>query len=62
MAAAAAIAATGISNGSQAVVLIVFAVLGTIGVAAPLVIYLATGDRAGHVLEGLRHWLARDTR
>jgi threonine/homoserine/homoserine lactone efflux protein len=60
IAAAAAIAGTGISNGSQAIVLLVFAVVGTIGVAAPLVIYLAMGDRAGHVLDGLRHWLARN--
>jgi threonine/homoserine/homoserine lactone efflux protein len=60
IAAAAAIAGTGISNGSQAIVLLVFAVVGTIGVAAPLGIYLAMGDRAGHVLDGLRHWLARN--
>ena len=60
IAAAASIAGTGISSGSQAVVLVVFAVLGTIGVAAPLGIYVAMGDRAGHVLEGLRHWLARN--
>jgi hypothetical protein len=60
VAAAASIAATGISNGRQAVVLIVFAVVGTIGVAAPLAIYLATGDQAAHLLDGLRHWLARN--
>jgi Sap-like sulfolipid-1-addressing protein len=60
IAAAAAIAGTGISNGSQAIVLLVFAVVGTIGVAAPLGIYLAMGNRAAHVLDGLRHWLARN--
>jgi hypothetical protein len=60
IAAAASIAATGISNGDQAVVLLVFALVGTIGVAAPLAIYLAMGDRARHVLDGLRHWLARN--
>jgi len=58
--AAASIAATGIGNGSQAVVLLFFAVLGTIGVAAPLGIYVATGDRAAQLLEGLRHWLLRN--
>jgi hypothetical protein len=60
IAAAAAIAGTGVSNGSQAIVLLVFAVVGTIGVAAPLGIYLAMGDRAEHVLEDLRHSLARN--
>jgi hypothetical protein len=60
IAAAASIAATGISNGSQAIALLVFAVVGTIGVAAPLGIYFAMGDRAEHVLNGLQHWLARN--
>jgi hypothetical protein len=26
----------------------------------PLAIYLAMGNRAEHVLDGLRHWLARN--
>jgi threonine/homoserine/homoserine lactone efflux protein len=60
IAAATAIAATGISSGSQAVALLIFAVIGTVGVAAPLVIYVATGDRAAHILDDLRHWLARN--
>jgi hypothetical protein len=33
---------------------IVFTLIATIGVAAPLVIYLAMGERAGAILEGLR--------
>jgi Sap, sulfolipid-1-addressing protein len=60
IAAAASIAATGISGGNQAIALLVFAVVGTIGVTAPLANYLGMGDRAGHVLDGLRHWLARN--
>jgi hypothetical protein len=60
IAAAAAIAGTGISNGSQAVVLLVFAAVGTIGVAAPLAIYFAMSDRAEQLLDHLRHWLARN--
>jgi threonine/homoserine/homoserine lactone efflux protein len=60
IAAAASIAATGISNGDQAIALLVFAVVGTIGVAAPLAIYLAMDERAGQILDGLRHWLARN--
>jgi threonine/homoserine/homoserine lactone efflux protein len=39
IAAAASIAATGIANGDQAIALVVFAVVGTLGVAAPLAIY-----------------------
>jgi threonine/homoserine/homoserine lactone efflux protein len=60
IAAGASIAATGISGADQAVVLVVFALVGTVGVAVPLVIYLATGDRAPHLLDGLRYWLARN--
>lgn len=60
IAAAASIAAAGISSGDQAVVLVVFALVGTIGVAAPLGIYVAMGERAQHVLIDLQHWLARN--
>jgi hypothetical protein len=60
IAAAAAIAGTGISHSDQAIVLLVFAVVGTIGVAAPLAIYFAMSDQAAHVLDSLRHWLARN--
>jgi len=58
VAAAAAIAQTGIPGGEQAVAYAVFAVIGTIGVAAPVVIYFAMGDRAGPILDGLRSWMA----
>jgi hypothetical protein len=60
IAAAAAIAATGISGGNQAVAYAVFALIGTIGVAVPVVIYFAMGDRAGPLLAGLRTWMARN--
>ena len=43
---AAAIAQTGISGGQQAIAYAVFAVLGTVGVAAPVVIYLSLGKRS----------------
>jgi hypothetical protein len=59
-AAAASIAVTGISNGEQAIALVVFAIVGTLGVAAPLGIYIAMGKRAQHVLADLQHWLARN--
>ena len=55
--AAAAIAQTGIPGGEQAVAYAVFALVGTIGVGAPVVIYSALGDRSGPVLERLKSWM-----
>lgn len=47
VAAAAAIAQTGISGGEQAVAYAVFALIGTVGVGAPIAIYFAMADRSG---------------
>ncbi len=58
--AGAAIALTGISGGEQAVAYAVFAVIGTIGVAAPVVIFFLMGDRAPQMLAGLRTWMGRN--
>jgi threonine/homoserine/homoserine lactone efflux protein len=58
--AAATIVQTGISGGEQAAAYAVFAVLATVGVAVPVVIYFALGDRAGSLLEGLKTWLAKN--
>ena len=58
--AAAAIVQTGISGGEQAAAYAVFAVLATIGVAVPVVIYFALGNQAGALLEGLKTWLAKN--
>lgn len=60
VAAAAAIAATGISGGQHAVAYAIFTVIGTIGVAAPVVIYFALGDRAPHLLGSLRDGMAHN--
>jgi Sap, sulfolipid-1-addressing protein len=57
VAAAAAIAQTGIPGGQQAGAYAVFAVIGTVGVAAPVVIYFALGDRSGPVLDRLKRWM-----
>jgi threonine/homoserine/homoserine lactone efflux protein len=57
VAAAAAIAATGISGGEQALAYAIFALIGTIGVAAPVVIFFALGDRAPRLLGSLRAWM-----
>jgi hypothetical protein len=56
--AAAAIAQTGIPGGEQAVAYAIFAVIGSIGVAAPVAIYFALGDRSGPILERLKSWMA----
>jgi len=60
IAAAASIASTGISGGEEAVAYLVFALIGTVGVAAPVVIYFSMGARAGAVLDGLQRWMARN--
>ena len=45
-------------GGQQAGVLAVFVVVGTVTVAAPLVVYLALGSKADSTLNGWREWLA----
>jgi hypothetical protein len=54
IAGATAIAQTGIP-GEQAVGLVVFILIASLGVAAPIVIYFALGDRAGPLLERLKN-------
>jgi MFS family permease len=56
--AAAAIAGTGISAGQQAGALAVFIAIGTLGVAAPIVVYFALGSRSAKVLEEMKDWMA----
>jgi threonine/homoserine/homoserine lactone efflux protein len=56
---AAAIAQTGIGGGQQAIAYLVFALIATIGVGAPVVIYFAMGDRSAEVLEKLKDWMGQ---
>jgi hypothetical protein len=56
--AAAAIAGTGIPTGQQVVAYAVFAVIGTLGVGAPVAIYFAMGARSRELLESLKAWMA----
>jgi threonine/homoserine/homoserine lactone efflux protein len=58
--AAAAIAQTGTSAGSQAVALAVFVAIGTIGPGAPVAIYFAMGERSKRLLDELRAWMAHN--
>jgi threonine/homoserine/homoserine lactone efflux protein len=58
VAAATAIAQAGISNGEEAGALAVFVVIGSLTILAPLVVYVALGDKAVGILAGLKSWLA----
>ena len=60
VAAAAAIAQTGISGGEEAIAYVVFALVGTLGVGAPVGIYFAMGARSEKVLAGLKDWMAQN--
>jgi threonine/homoserine/homoserine lactone efflux protein len=57
---AAAIAQTGASTAGQAVALLVFVALATVGVAAPVAISYVMGERATKILGELHDWLARE--
>lgn len=58
--AAAAIASTGAGTGDQAVALVVFIVVGTLGPGAPVAIFFLMGDRAHEILDGLKRWMAKE--
>jgi threonine/homoserine/homoserine lactone efflux protein len=55
---AAAIAGVGASTTDEIVAYIVFVLVATIGVGAPVIIYFALGDRSAQVLERLKTWMA----
>jgi hypothetical protein len=57
--AAAAIAQTGIGGADQAIAYVVFAVIATLGVAVPVVMFFALGDRSHRILAGLRDWMGQ---
>ena len=56
VAAAATIAGAGLAGGSEAVVLAVFVLVGSVGVLAPLVLYLVAGQRAAATLDSWKTW------
>jgi hypothetical protein len=58
--AAAAIAQTGIAGSQQAIAYALFALIGTLGVGAPIVLYFALGERAQPLLDGLKGWMSRN--
>ena len=59
VAGAAAIAQTGISGGQQAIAYAVFAVIGTLGVGVPAVIFVALGKRSQELLARLKGWMSQ---
>ena len=56
---AVAIAQTGIAAGQQAIAYAVFAVVATLGVGAPVVIYLVMGTRSAELLSRFKGWMRR---
>jgi threonine/homoserine/homoserine lactone efflux protein len=58
VAAAAAIAETGISAVQQELALAVFVVIGTLGPAIPVAIYVVLGERSKKPLDRLNSWMA----
>ena len=56
IAAAATIAGAGLAGGEQAVTLAVFVVIGSVGVLAPLIVYLVAGERAAQTLDAWKTW------
>jgi len=60
VAGAAAIAQTGISGTQQAVAYLVFVLIGSLGIGAPVVIYLVMGERSEAVLARLKDWMGRN--
>jgi threonine/homoserine/homoserine lactone efflux protein len=58
IAAAATIAGAGLDGGSQAVALAVFVLIGSLGVLAPLVVYLVAGENAARTLDTWKTWAA----
>jgi threonine/homoserine/homoserine lactone efflux protein len=57
---ATALAQFDLSAGDEAICWAVFTLIATIGVAAPMVIYLVMGDKAAATLDGLKTWMARN--
>lgn len=56
---ASAIAQTGASTGAQAAALAIFALLASVGVGAPLALYLLMGERSTAALDDLKSWMVQ---
>ncbi len=58
--AAATIAGLGLSTSDEAIAYAVFALIGTIGVGAPVVLFFAMGDKSQELLAGLKDWMGHN--
>ncbi len=56
----AAIVGADLTGREEATALVVFTAIGSLGVAIPVVMYFALGDRAGPLLARLQDWMARN--
>jgi Kef-type K+ transport system membrane component KefB len=54
-----AIAQTAIAGGQQAIAYAVFALIGTLGVGVPVILFFALGERSGPLLNRLKTWMSR---
>ena len=61
IAGAAAVASAGATAGEEAVAWAIFTLIAIIGVATPVVISFAMGDRSEELLQRLRHWMAHNS-
>ena len=57
---AAALAQTGVPASQEAIAWATFTVIASLGVAAPVVIHLATGDRAAATLDHMKAWMVEN--
>jgi threonine/homoserine/homoserine lactone efflux protein len=60
VAAGTTIASTDLSPGDQLVAFVIYGLIATIGVAAPLVMFFLLGERSAATLDGLKMWLAHN--
>ena len=56
-----AIAGAGISVGEEAIAWLVFILIGSLGVIAPLAVYFALGARSQQILEDLKGWMIQNS-
>ena len=60
VAGAAAIAQTGIDAGEQAIALVIFVFIASLGVMVPVALYFLLGDRSAPILGDLRDWMTHN--
>ncbi|HEU5478887.1 MAG TPA: GAP family protein, partial [Candidatus Tumulicola sp.] len=59
LAASTSIAATNLPGTDQAIAFLIYGLIATLGVAAPVIVYFTMGARASAILDDLKTWLGR---